>query len=559
MSKFDREDERKAYSGDDGVILDHVPRAVKLRRQDDHIRRSNQTSWKTVLKNGFISAVTIFSIATAAHAAELSPAETQSEQIREQKQVLTKRIVDLEKRLRKLEAQPTKQPVTAAQPANSTNSAAADYKKSPSLIADDGSLTWHGITLYGAVDMGLAYQTHGAPLSNSAGFGLAYLISKNSNHPYFGAAPNALSASNIGLKGTQELFPGLSGVFNLQTSFLPSSGRLADGLGSIVQNNGRPTSAQTTFADSSKDGQALNTAAWAGLSSPTYGTLTYGRQNSLTLDGVLAYDPMGGSGAFSVIGFQGATAGMGDTENARLDNSLKYTVKVGPFRAAAAAQLSPDGDGSRDIVQGQLGVDYLGVSFDAIYGHVADGISAAPLAVGFAPSAALLANAGAGLVAGTVSDNTGLMLLARYDIGPVKLYAGYENIEFSNPHTPLSAGSTIIGGYSLGTVNNTAFTIKKDLQVFWTGAKYAVNSDLDLIAAYYHEEQNSFGVISCSDSSLSTCSGQLDAVSFVVDYRFAKRWDAYAGAMYSQVSNGMANGFLNRSTIDPTAGLRFQF
>ena len=53
--------------------------------------------------------------------------------------------------------------------------------------------------------------------------------------------------------------------------------------------------------------------------------------------------------------------------------------------------------------------------------------------------------------------------------------------------------------------------------------------------------------------------GQLDAVSFVVDYRFAKRFDAYAGIMWSQVSNGLSNGFLQRSSIDPTVGLRFQF
>jgi predicted porin len=413
--------------------------------------------------------------------------------------------------------------------------------------------------LYGAIDMGLAYQTHGTPLSNSAGFGLGYLISKNSNKPYFGAAPNALSASNIGLKGNEELLPGLSAVFNLQTSFLPTSGRLADGLGSIVQNNGVPLTSQTTFADSSKDGQALNTAAWGGLSSPLYGTLTYGRQNSLTLDGVIAYDPMSASGAFSVIGFQGATAGGGDTENARLDNSLKYTVNFGPFRAAAAAQLSPNGDGSRNIVQGQVGVDYLGLSLDAIVGHVKDAISAAPLAVGFVPSAAQLAQAGSGLVAGTVSDNTSLMLLARYGIGPVKLFAGYENIRYVNPTVPLPVGSTIIGGYTLGTVSNTGFPNARDLQVFWTGAKYAVRSDVDLIAAYYHQQQNSFGPVGCSNASLATCSGQLDAVSFLVDYRFAKRFDAYAGAMYSQASNGLASGFLNRSTIDPTVGLRFQF
>jgi predicted porin len=39
---------------------------------------------------------------------------------------------------------------------------------------------------------------------------------------------------------------------------------------------------QNSFADSAKDGQAFNVAAYAGLSSPTYGTLTYGRQNALT-------------------------------------------------------------------------------------------------------------------------------------------------------------------------------------------------------------------------------------------------------------------------------------
>jgi predicted porin len=535
MSEFDRNDGRNVRGG-----LHYTPQ------------------WKKAV----VRTAAILSIATAAQADELLNNKTQSEQIRQQNDALAKRVVELEKRLRKLEMQPAKQPVVAARPVNPANPpapAVGNYNKAPSIVADDGSLTWQGITLYGGIDMGLAYQSHGTPLSNSAGFGVGYLISKNSNKPYFGVAPNALSASNIGLKGNEELFPGLSAVFNLQTSFLPTSGRLADGLGSIVQNNGVPLTSQTTFADSSKDGQALNTAAYGGLSSPVYGTLTYGRQNSLTLDGVIAYDPMGASGAFSLIGFQGATAGGGDTENARLDNSLRYSVNLGPFRAAAAAQLSPNGDGSRNIVQGQLGVDYLGLSLDAIVGHVKDAISAAPLAVGFVPTAAQLAQAGSGLVAGTVSDNTSLMLLARYGIGPVKLYAGYENIRYVNPTVPLPVGSTIIGGYTLGTVGNTGFPNARDLQVFWTGAKYTVRPDVDLVAAYYHQQQNSFGPVSCSNASLATCSGQLDAVSFVVDYRFAKRFDAYAGAMYSQVSNGLASGFLNRSTIDPTVGLRFQF
>jgi len=39
----------------------------------------------------------------------------------------------------------------------------------------------------------------------------------------------------------------------------------------------------------------------------------------------------------------------------------------------------------------------------------------------------------------------------------------------------------------------------------------------------------------------------LDAVSFVVDGRFAKRFDAYAGVVYSQVANGFASGFLAKA------------
>jgi len=46
---------------------------------------------------------------------------------------------------------------------------------------------------------------------------------------------------------------------------------------------------------------------------------------------------------------------------------------------------------------------------------------------------------------------------------------------------------------------------------------------------------------------------------FVVDWQFAKKFDAYAGLMFSQVNGGLANGFLHRNTIDPTVGLRFRF
>ena len=126
------------------------------------------------MKKGFISAAAVFGIATAAHAGELSDIQEQSRQLREQNQALTKRIGDLERRQRKLEAQPV-----AKQPADSMAadypSYKAEYKKAPPV--NDG-LTWNGITLYGLVDMGVTYQNHAAPLSSTSGLGLNYLISQ---------------------------------------------------------------------------------------------------------------------------------------------------------------------------------------------------------------------------------------------------------------------------------------------------------------------------------------------------------------------------------------------
>ena len=58
----------------------------------------------------------------------------------------------------------------------------------------------------------------------------------------------------------------------------------------------------------------------------------------------------------------------------------------------------------------------------------------------------------------------------------------------------------------------------------------------------------------CSTSAHSACSGSLEAFSFDADYRFNKHFDAYLGAMYSGVHDGVASGYLTRPTsIRPLA------
>jgi predicted porin len=364
--------------------------------------------WGIYVRKILLSSVAVFAFVATGHADELSDIQAQSKQLRDQNQALTKRLSDLEKRQQKLE----KQPALAATSVNPTDAMAADLPYKAAVKAPpstDDSLCWHGVCVYGLVDMGVGYQNHGAPLNSMSTVGVNYLISKQSNGSYFGAAPNALSGSFVGLRGKQEIADGLFAVFNLQTGFNPESGMASNGIGSIAQNNGLGLAAQNSYADSSKAGQMFNNAAYAGLSSPIWGTVTYGRQSALTSDAVVNYDPMGNSNAFSVIGFQGATGGGGDTQNRIYDNSFEYRVNVGPVRLAVETQLRNGGNsGTGNAFEGDVGFDYMGFSFDALGSKINDAVSASPLtAAQYSNINAIGLPQGLGPVSTTISDNTG--------------------------------------------------------------------------------------------------------------------------------------------------------
>jgi predicted porin len=84
-----------------------------------------------------------------------------------------------------------------------------------------------------------------------------------------------------------------------------------------------------------------------------------------------------------------------------------------------------------------------------------------------------------------------------------------------------------------------------------------------LTAAYYGYHQNSYGTganAGCTSNVAGTCSGRFDAFSFNADYRITKRFDAYAGLMYSMVHDGLANGYIySTNDMNPTIGIRFKF
>jgi predicted porin len=243
---------------------------------------------------------------------------------------------------------------------------------------------------------------------------------------------------------------------------------------------------------------------------------------------------------------------------------VKYVGNFNDLVHVGAFYKFNGSDGSAGTAyQVDIGGGFAGASVDAYYSKINDAISASALSATQVGDLAKLGYSVSNSVSATVSDNTTFAVMGLYKINTLKFFAGYEHIKYANPNIPLDAGYTDIGGYTLAFVNDDAYSLSKILQLYWVGARYTVIPNLDLTLAYYTVHQNAYGTgkeAGCSSAEYSVCSGTLQAFSFDADYFFNKHFDAYAGAMYSGVHNGLASGYdFNTTNIDPTIGVRYKF
>jgi predicted porin len=439
--------------------------------------------------------------------------------------------------------------------------ALAQQKTGPGITGED-ALTWHGITLYGVVDIGIQYDTHSAPFTPYRPAASGNIVRQNSRQSVTGLTPSNMGQSRVGLQGVEALNEYWSAVFQVETFFNPQSGELADSLRSLAVNNGRTLATQSVGVDGSSAGQAFQTA-FVGLKSARFGTITFGRQLALLLEGSIKYDPNYNASAFGLLGASNTYSGAGSQEDNRLDSTVKYSVNVGDLvHAGALYKFNGSNGAANTAVQADLGAAFAGASVDAYYSKVNGAITATSLTAAQVAKLPALGYSVSNSLAATISDNTAYALMAFYKIDPLKFFAGYEHIKYANPTTPLSAGFNDIGGYVLAFVTNNAYDNSKTVQVYWAGARYSVIPHLDLTAAYYGYRQNAYGTGNqsrCSTAAYGTCSGSLEAFSFDADYFFNKHFDAYVGAMYSGVHDGVASGYLSTTNINPTVGVRYKF
>ncbi len=426
--------------------------------------------------------------------------------------------------------------------------------------ATDCPLTYAGLTLYGTVDVGYGFETNGAPFNRALGPGDAYLISRATSGSRWLLSPNALSSSVLGLKMSEPIGGGWSLVGDFEFGFDPYSLELSDSPRSLAENNGLPLLSQSSNGDSSRAGQIDNSQGFLGLSNPTFGILTFGRVNTLSLDLVNAYDPMLSSNAFSPLGWSGSFAGFGDTEVARANTAFKYRLDAGNFRVSGLAQVGgyDQGNGSNGQYQAGIGADFGALSLDGVVSWTRDAVS-------LGNYTALPRGYSQDDLKATLSNNAGATLAAKYTIGPMKFFAGYEYYRLSDPSNTYPSGFKSIGGFNVlpGAITYSAYAINKVMNVVWTGAKYAVADQVDVTGAFYYEAQGDYSAKACTGTGVHTssnaCAGSLDALSFLIEYRPVKRVDLYAGVMISNVYGGLASGYVQAQNIDPTVGLRVKF
>jgi predicted porin len=435
----------------------------------------------------------------------------------------------------------------------------------------------YGVRFYGAIDMGYGYHTHAAPFNGYYGSGVNYQLSKNSRSAQWVLSPDALSQSFIGVQIKEPLAAGWSFIGQLETAFNPYSFQIPNAPETLVQNRGVPLNQQSTAGDSSSTGQFYYQNGFFGFSNDTYGTLTLFRQRTLIGDGILNGDVMNASNGFSAIGFSGVASGGGAGETSKFNSAVKYRVSIANYRLGAFYQFGGYdlGNAANGSYQANIGGDFhVGpgfLSLDGYYSHDKDTVS---LSLGGTAITQTPLTA-------TLADTQAEAFIATYKVNKLKVNAGYEHAVISAPSDPI-----LLGGFKdqSGTficanctnvnqtnINNTAYsasngTGSKTLQIMWIGARYSVTDTVDVAAAYYHNIQSSYAtsaanIKNCAVSAESQayCGGTTDVVSVLTDWQFAKKWDTYLGVTYSGANGGSSAGFLARTDIATTAGIRFRW
>jgi len=330
------------------------------------------------------------------------------------------------------------------------------------------------------------------------------------------------TSSRFGLKGTEDLGGGLSAIFDLENGYTTGTGALGQG------------------------GLEFGRKAFVGLSSKQFGTVTAGRQYSVSND-YTANFASGADWAASGLGY-GTRAGdvdNVDTSN-RIQNSLKYEspnyngLQVGALYSlgGVAGNFSQNSiwDASVAYANGpiSLGVGYTFVK-DPYYSFFGNqGNSSSPTTTA---SSTATDNMNNKIFGGYASAGSQQIIVAggSYAIGPATVGLLYSNTQFQNLGSVTAVGAISAPKYDGGTATFNSGEIN---------VKYQVNPALLLAGAYIYTHNSG------ADNLGSAKYNQFNLGAI---YSLSKRTSLYAIGFYETASGIDSTGKAAVADLDGSA------
>lgn len=384
----------------------------------------------------------------------------------------------------------------------------------------------NGVEAYGLLDLGVTTLDHSQPFDPA--LGTVPMTNKFADRRVTGLVSGNLQTSRIGLRGREDLGNGSSLLFALESHLNANNGTLGAGASSTGARAGA-----TQAADSSCSGQLFCRQAWVGIQGD-HGTLGVGRQYAFTYDIVAAYDPFIASN--SLDGAGATQQGGGNTRDLRVDNSVKYTTRIGG--AKLGAEYGFGGVPGRDSAGAFRGLTL--------------GYEAGPFAIQGAwqkktDSQIWSATTPA---ANTVydTDTRTWLLAAKYRLGNVLLHGGYQQTGFSAGSNDLCVAGA---GYVCGAA---ARYDGKRTDLWYGGLTYTASSHWTFVAAAYRLRQHAF-----QTGQAFQADGRQQDFSLMADYRLSRRTDLYAGMRHTGLAGGNAFGYAHTSFNLMTTGVRQTF
>jgi predicted porin len=400
------------------------------------------------------------------------------------------------------------------------------------------------VTLYGVIDVGVG--TSSSNMSSD--------VNNPSNANVYPSCGNAcllnstagrvtspvnglLTPSRWGVKGTENLGGGLTGMFTLESALNPWGGNNPNDHALLAGNT-----AQTGAGDSSLNGQMFDREASVGVKGDL-GQITVGFQLNLNGERWGAADPLGG-GYISPFGTYGGLSGMGSSFTGRASNSFKYAYTMGNTQLKAFYAMG--GESGNAGAGSQTGVQVLMQATPAL----SLGLTAARMNdnVAFASGANTVNNQGVPGLAATYYNSTETILDAQYQANPkLKFYGGYLQVVQSNPSN--GAADALITAnlgipISAASLNTSPYTTNLTTTVGWLGLNYDVEANQHAKFGFYNKTVSAYtkGYASASTLQANTVAGDsftyaqgnTPIFAFAYTYDLSKKTDIYFAANWEK-------------------------